>query len=537
MIKKIKFRVFVFCIITLLGSSFCRCVFTKGIKAVFAQDESRDFEEVKLYVAEPKIISASNPKRVAVSKPEVADVQSVSASEVALEPKSPGVTALFIWDDYGQHAYQLRVFSEDLSGVKQHADSLIGELKLSAVTTKINELEGKIILLGEVNDLNEKERLLSALGSLRNKFLDFLTIKEELTLIQSDVQIVEMTRDNLKTLGIEYQKSVSLTDDANKKLNKLTDIFATSRWTRGKLDLIINTFVKEGKARILSQPKLVCLSGKEAEFLVGGQIPILTSTLSTTGTTSNVQYRDYGITLKIKPTAKEGGNIFLNLSTEVSDIDESNAVGNKSGSSFFAPAFTTRNTKTELYLKDGQSVIIAGLIKNKDTNTVKKFPFLGDVPILGMLWRSRDFQNNQTELVILITPSIVNRPLIPTAKTASNNAPSRKEYEQDVNLSSEVYKPQGSFNSYVEDLQGMIIASLDYPSLSSELGGLEGTVKVRLRILSDGQLKNVLVISSSGIPLLDKTAVDTIKKIAPFPSFPSSWDTNEIAIDIPIVYS
>ena len=508
--------------IAILFSVIFHSSFPKEIRSIFAQEEPRDFEELKLYVGQVKTLPTLNPKRVAIARPEIADVQSVAAQEVVLEPKAFGATTLFIWDDYGQHSYKLKVFSEDLSLLKEHADSLIRELKLSAVETKINEPEGKLLLTGEVNELNDKERLLSALASLKDKILDLVTLKEERALVQSDVQILEISRDNLRNLGIEYQTSVSLTDDANKKMNKLGEMFATSMWTRSKLDLTLNLLVKEGKARVLSQPKLVCLSGKEAEFMVGGQVPVITSTLSSTGTTGNVTFKDYGITLKLKPTVKEDSNILLNLSTEVSEIDEINSVKTATTN---APAFTTRNAKSELYLKDGQSAIIAGLIKNKDSATVKKFPFLGDVPILGLLWRSRNFQANQTELVILLTPSIVQQP-------------PRKLYAQEKQIKSSPDKLNSSntdLAAYAQELRRRISSAIDYPSEAVELG-LKGEVKIRLSILSSGQLKEALVIRSSGSGILDNAAINAIKKLAPFPSFPGSIESNEIAVDIPIIY-
>ena len=484
-----------------------------AVPILFANEDSEDFsEEIELYAGQLKTLPAVNPKRVSVSNPEIVEVQSVASDEVVIEPRAAGRATLSISDDAGEHTYQFRVVHEGLAWVKKHADTIIHELNFPGISTKINAEEGKILLMGEVNELNDKERLLSALASLKEKFLDLVTIKEERTLVQIDVQILEIGSDDVKTLGIDYQASVALTDDANKKMNKIIEMFATSMWTRAKLDVTINMLVKESKARILSQPKLVCLSGKEAEFLVGGQVPIVTSTVSSTGTTTNATFKDYGISLKIKPTVREDANIFLNLSIEVSDIDTVNAVKTTQGT---IPAFSTRNAKSELYLKDGQSVIIAGLIKNKDSNIVKKFPFLGDVPVLGLLWRSRDFQKNQTELVILLTPTVVQR---------------YQPAKMPVKL-----RPQGTEQGYIKDLRSRLSSSIAYPGLAGELGA-KGTVKVRLRILSDGQLKDAYVFSSSGSELLDASAIKTIKNLAPFPSFPSSFDTGELSVDIPIVY-
>lgn len=504
--------------------------------SAFAQ-ESQDYaEELNLSVGQIKTLPAANSTRVAVANPNIVDVQSVSVKEIVLAPKATGVTTLMVWDDYGEHSYQLKVVNEELVWSKQHADSLIKELHLPKVATKINYAEGKLLLTGEVNNASEKERLLTSLGSLQANILDMIIIQEEKTLVQIDAQILEINRDDVKTLGIDYQTSVTLTDDANKKMDHITEMFTTSMWTRGKLDVILNLLVKEGRARILSQPKLVCISGKEAEFLVGGEIPIPSLQTSTTGTTQNIVYKKYGISLNIGPTVKDASNIYLGLSSEITEVDSVNAIGTK-GSFLYAPAFTKRNVQTGLYLKDNQSLVIAGLIKNKDSNTIKKFPFLGDVPILGMLWRSKDFQNNQTELVILLTPKILKDSLAPSDSIAAKRSLSEGAYEKENSKKNNALVEQDSnLNAYIEDIKHKIISSLDYSSLAYEAGS-RGTVKVRLRILADGQLKDTFVISSSGSALLDNTVITAIKKLTPFPSFPSSVKRNEIVVDIPVVYS
>ena len=153
-------------------------------------------------------------------------------------------------------------------------------------------------------------------------------------------------------------------------MNKITDMFATSKWTRAALDITINHLVSVGKVKILSRPKLVCLSGKEAEFEVGGQYPITSTTVTATAGTSSssVTFKDYGITLKIKPVVKDEDNIQISISNEITEIDSSVTV---SGST---PAFSTRNTKTELYLKNEQSLVMSGLIKNTETDTVENSP-------------------------------------------------------------------------------------------------------------------------------------------------------------------
>src|SRR3989338_7606199 len=503
--------------------------------SVSAQEDFLNYAEIKLYLGQPAMVSAYNPKRAAVARPEIADVASVSNSEVIIQPKAVGITSLTVWDDYGQQDYQLKVLSEDLTQVKLQADSLIRELNLPDIRTKISEAEGKILLLGETEDINEKERLLSALGGIKDKLLDLAVVKEERNLVRIDMQILEMDRTDTQKLGFDHKDSTLLSDGASKAMNKITEMFAASKWTRAALDTTINHLVSVGNVKILSKPKLVCLSGKEAEFVAGGQFPITNTTTTTTSTSTNVQFKYFGITLKIKPVVKDEDNIQISISNEITEIDSSVTV---SGST---PAFSTRNTKTELYLKSGNSLVISGLIKNQETDTVEKFPGMADIPILGILFRSKNFQQKQTELVILITPEIVSGSSSLEGKDIFPEAGQRK-YENKAGMALREFRGKeekgysSGLDSYIDDIKSQIVSSIGYPSLARELG-VSGTVKVRLRILSDGRLKEALVVGSSGSELLDNSTLRSIKKLAPFSSFPGSLERNEIAVDIPIVYN
>lgn len=499
-----------------------------------AQEEFFVPEEIKCYVGQPANLIAFNPARVAVAKPEIVDVYSVSANEIILEPKAQGVTTVSVWDDYGQHDYNVRVLNEDLIRVKRHVDGLLRDLKETGVKTKINEDEGRIILIGEVEDTDKKERLLSALSNVKDKILDFSVIKEERNLVKIDMQILEINRTDKKKLGINYTDSTALTDNANKAMNKITDMFATSRWSRDALDVTINHLVKEGKGKILSRPNLVCLSGREAEFEVGGQFPIDNTIVSATaGTTStNVQFKDFGIKLKIKPVVKDEDNILIAISSDITEIDNTVAVtGN-------TPAFSTRNTKTELYLRNGQSLVISGLIKETQNDTVEKFPGLAEVPILGMLFRSKDFQKQQTELVILLTPSIEQSSPALKGKFSEEGF-LEKQLQSQGQLNGQLSSNElsrGGLLSYIEDVKSEIISYLENsPNILALKLKLKGVVKIRMRISADGTLKDAYVINPSGSELLDNSVLLAVKNAAPFAPFPISIGRAEISADIPII--
>lgn len=515
----------------------------------FANEEADDFlEEIELYVGELKFLPTANPKRVAVARPEIADVQSVSVDEVAIEPKAAGRTTLTIWDDFGEHLYRLNVFRENLSEVKKHVDSLIQELGLADVSTKIKPEERKVVLIGQVTELNDKERLLSALDSLKDKILDMVQLKEEEATLDIAVQVLEISRDAGKTLGFTMPTSISVSEPVGRFSSALRAsmdaIFHIFDWPRANFTAKIDALIEEGKARVLSSPRLACQSGKEAELLVGGEKPIMTTQIAATGGAgTSVSYKEFGIKLKIKPTVVEGERLKVGLNIEVSEVGAAETLGDATNITARAFPLSKRTASTELFMNSGQTLGIGGLVKEKEETSVSKTAFLGDIPILGMLFRRKNTkigggrgESGNIELVILLTPTIVQRSLALQKKTAYKFLPPEFLKPAPQRLKKRAGNLEVELNSYIEDLRNRIISLINYPSLARE-SSLRGKVKLRLRILSDGQLKDVYVLQSSGSELLDSAAINTIKKLTPFPAFPSSADNNEIAIDIPIIYN
>ena len=174
-----------------------------------------------------------------------------------------------------------------------------------------------------------------------------------------------------------------------------------------KLQIEVNALESKGAARLLAEPNLVTLSGETASFLAGGQIPI--PEVSATGTPS-FGFQPYGVGLSFTPTVLRNGVINLVVKPEVSEIDTAHAV-TVAGTT--VPALTTRKASTTLELRDGQSFMLGGLLQSDGTNNINQLPWLGDMPVLGALFRSTDYQKQETDLVILVTPHIV-RPLAPT---------------------------------------------------------------------------------------------------------------------------
>jgi pilus assembly protein CpaC len=163
------------------------------------------------------------------------------------------------------------------------------------------------------------------------------------------------------------------------------------------VDSMINLLVNNGDARLLAEPTLTCISGSEADFLVGGEVPI---PVQNQDGALNVIFKQFGIILNVAPRADDTGLIRTKVGVEVSSLDKSISVQG-------FPGFATRKTNTEMNVRSGASMVVAGLLSSEDAKTVVKVPGLGNVPILGELFKSRQFRRGETELVVLVTPQII----------------------------------------------------------------------------------------------------------------------------------
>jgi len=200
----------------------------------------------------------------------------------------------------------------------------------------------------------------------------------------------------------------------------------------GIKELTIDGEKRDGLVKILAEPNVMAVSGQEASFLAGGKIFIPVAQSSGNGTpTITLEEKEYGVAVKFTPTVLAGGRINLRVAPEVSELNRE-GIGisaGGSGATAILPSFTTRRASTTVQLLDGQSFAIGGLIRNNVTSNIKRFPFLGEVPVLGTLFRSSDFQNDRTELVFIVTPRLA-KPMeaVPALPTDHYVQPSRSEF-------------------------------------------------------------------------------------------------------------
>ena len=173
--------------------------------------------------------------------------------------------------------------------------------------------------------------------------------------------------------------------------------------------------------QILAEPNLIAVNGKEASFLAGGEFPFPIVQPGQGFTAVTIQFKEFGVKLKFTPVIMPNGNIHLNVVPEVSTLDFTNAL---TISGFTVPALSTRRADTEFELQDGQSFVIAGLMDNRVTNIVNKFPGLGDIPILGTFFKSKSVQKSNAELMVLCTVRKIQPNAQPTARTERSADPS-----------------------------------------------------------------------------------------------------------------
>ena len=187
----------------LLINSLC-FIFNQGVGIGETNDE------LKLYMGSPQTISVNNPTRIALGNSAIADVVQVSKKQMTIAPKGPGKTTLVYWDNFGEKSYVIRVYSEDTKDIKRRIDSAIAKLKLKDVYTKEEDEEGKVFLLGTVKFSQDKEKLSIAMGPLKEKTVDLISVKEDETVIEIDVQVLELQKGISNKLGFTWPGSLNI---------------------------------------------------------------------------------------------------------------------------------------------------------------------------------------------------------------------------------------------------------------------------------------------------------------------------------------
>ncbi len=509
-----------------------------GLWSARAAEEFGD--EMALYMNDYRRLTVSNPTRIAIGNPSVLDVSNPTKSEIVLTPKAPGKTTLVIWDSFGENSYVVNVYAEDMREVKRRVDNVIKELNLPDVFTRASDEEARVILLGEVKTAQDRERVTTALGDLVKKTVDLLRVKEEEAVIEIDVQILELDKDATRTLGVTWPGAISMTEVGSPAIQdigtKMSTFFKVLNYQRNVFEWQLDFLIKEGKAKVLSRPRLACQSGKEAELLVGGEKPVMTTqVVSGGGATTEVDYKEYGIKLKVKPIVNDERRIKLGLNVEVSEIGDAEILGAADAPTARAYPLIKRNVATELFLSDGQTLAIGGLMKQKKEDDVTRLAGLSEIPVLGLLFRQREVktgggsgERGNMELFITLTPKIVS-----DRRAADKQEQDERVQRYDAGQIDPTVT--GPARNYVAAVQQRVMSSMSYPTSARE-AGFEGIVKLGLRVSYAGVLLESRISASSGYKTLDDHALAVAQSIPQYPPFPSTLEQKDIWVEVPIVF-
>jgi len=393
----------------------CLVLFSPIVSAYNAQHS----ETMVLSLGEVKSLEVGEVKRVAVGNDELVKVNVLDDGELVLIPSGAGETELLIWKVGDRmRKYNLLILPKNMDRQRKVIDSMLKTYP--AVSARVvNDL---VILDGSV-----PPDALERFNTVMQRFPEVVSLVtprfEVKDMISLKVQVLEVDKRYRREIGIRWddtaQGPIAGTfsnlvrnpaytlfppdsggipwEEISTRIPADTSNFFPYAGIATSLSSRIQLIEENNAGRILAEPTLNARSGEEAKFLAGGEIPY--STVNQFGQTI-IEFRDYGIQLDILPTSDPEGNIVSRIRAEVSSIDNGVTVNG-------VPGLLVRETETTFNVKSGDTIALSGLLSSNDNKTVDKVPLLGDIPILGELFKSKAFQEQRTELLVLVTPTIL----------------------------------------------------------------------------------------------------------------------------------
>jgi pilus assembly protein CpaC len=376
--------------------------------------------------------------RVVVGNPQIADVLPLSDRTLYILGKQIGLTNLSIYAGNNQPLAVVDLsVSHDIQGLKSRLNEL-----LPNENVEVRSANKSLILSGTISGSKQMSNVITvanqyAPGQVTN-MMDVAGSQQ----VMLEVRFAEVSRSLARSLGlnpllnfVDGDTSIAFgtTEALALSIAPIAGIVsgivgvgdsqgfaaASQSWGNWQIDLLIDFLEGKGVVKTLAEPNLVALSGSTASFLAGGEFPVpVSQDGSGDNSTITVEFKSFGVGLAFTPTVINGDLINLVVSPEVSQIDPQGSIAT---SGFAIPSLVTRRATTTVELRDGQSVSIAGLLQTDYADTVEQFPWVGDVPVLGALFRSTEFQRRESELVVIVTPRLVKPVPAGTLTTAADN--------------------------------------------------------------------------------------------------------------------
>ena len=412
-----------------------------------SSEPARIGPQMSLLVGKSTLLRLPEPvERISVGNPAVADVTPISEREIYLLGKDMGTTNLIVWARNGQATAVDITVSADPSQLEQEMRTLLpGEKEIKVRTTA-----DSIVLSGTVSDAPKAahateiaeawiRRLTRGIvlpittgggpgattiqvGDTRNaqqlarvaapRVINMLKVRAPMQ-VMLEVKVAEVSKTLLDKLGLTTRitaTSGNFTADILNQSSFFNELLGTALIKGSRNFARLDAQKDDGLIKLLAEPNIMAISGQEASFRAGGKIfiPVSRRNDVTGGATITLEEKEFGVGLNFKPTVLDNGRINLHVKPEVSELQQTgNPFVSVEGVTSVFPSFTLRRAETTVQLNDGQSFMIAGMIENKSQATIKRFPGFGDIPILGALFRSTEFQSDKTELMFVITPRLV----------------------------------------------------------------------------------------------------------------------------------
>lgn len=378
--------------------------------------------QINVLVGQSRVINFDRPiGRFSVSNPEVAEAVLVAPDQVLVNGKTFGQVNFIAWEQKGGGFIVFDVF------VRSNLSLIDSQIKLLFPKDNISlsQANGSVVISGKVKDAATSAQVDAVVQAAGFKTVNMLQSPVvERAQVQLQVRVAEVSRSKMRELGTSYgyvhDSTVGYINSGQgpSALDKVS-MSPTTVSAESVLTPALNLFLGNGVAgltgmlralkstgaiRSLAEPNLIAMDGQQASFLAGGEYPVPVVQASGDKPTVTIMFKEYGVRLNFKPTIVDEDHIRLELEPEVSTIDFANGV---KFDGFLIPALKTRRAKTGVELRDGQSFALAGLLDNNETQTFSKVPGIGDIPLLGNLFKSKSFQKQETELMFIVTAVLV----------------------------------------------------------------------------------------------------------------------------------
>jgi Flp pilus assembly secretin CpaC len=409
-----------------LLASFWGCLAGGGAWA--SPDDPPPPAAVDLYVGQAHVLDESEVRRIVIGNGKVIQATALDDRQVLVIPEAPGQSTLHLWRRNGtQRSIVFNVIPADAARLVEEIRAMLG----SASNVRARVVGDKVVVEG--GNLSDEQA--GRLAEVSKRYPQIVNLVSRVGLermIAMDVKMVEIRRDQLENLGVRWSGNMAgpafgIAGDLHRsgamRPGGLADgvegvniqprlaPFVTSLGIVSSLTSMINLMVQNGDAAMLAEPSLSCRSGGSAKFVAGGELPIP----FTTGLgNASVMFKEYGVKFDVSPVASESGVIAAKIATEISAVNFEVMVKD-------VPGLTKRRAETEVNLREHETLVIAGLLSEESSHSIDRLPALGELPVLGRLFRSRAFRERQSELVVFITPRFadVERPAVPPTGSAS----------------------------------------------------------------------------------------------------------------------